>query len=315
LSERVAVLMGGMSAEREISLVSGRAVLEALEELGYDAFSIDVKSDLPLVLSESKPDVVFIALHGRGGEDGTVQGLLEIMRIPYTGSGVFSSAAAMDKVVTKTILKGHGIPVIDDVVVERDIEISEVTGRVKELLRYPVMVKPAREGSSIGVTRVDNESGLLKALDEVFARDDKALIEKYIDGRLLTVGIIGDEPIVLPVLEIKVKDGFYDFQAKYEPGRSEYEVPARIGDDASEHAKEIALKSFHALQCEGVARIDMMYETAAREIAVLEINTVPGMTQTSLLPKAARAVGLEFTDVVDLILKSARLKVSFQHTV
>jgi len=315
LSERVAVLMGGMSAEREISLVSGRAVLEALEELGYDAFSIDVKSDLPLVLSESKPDVVFIALHGRGGEDGTVQGLLEIMRIPYTGSGVFSSAAAMDKVVTKTILKGHGIPVIDDVVVEREIEISEVTGRVKELLRYPVMVKPAREGSSIGVTRVDNESGLLKALDEVFARDDKALIEKYIDGRLLTVGIIGDEPIVLPVLEIKVKDGFYDFQAKYEPGRSEYEVPARIGDDASEHAKEIALKSFHALQCEGVARIDMMYETAAREIAVLEINTVPGMTQTSLLPKAARAVGLEFTDVVDLILKSARLKVSFQHTV
>ncbi len=315
MSERVAVLMGGMSAEREISLVSGRAVLEALEELGYDAFSIDVKSDLPLVLSESKPDVVFIALHGRGGEDGTVQGLLEIMRIPYTGSGVFSSAAAMDKVVTKTILKGHGIPVIDDVVVEREIEISEVTGRVKELLRYPVMVKPAREGSSIGVTRVDNESGLLKALDEVFARDDKALIEKYIDGRLLTVGIIGDEPIVLPVLEIKVKDGFYDFQAKYEPGRSEYEVPARIGDDASEHAKEIALKSFHALQCEGVARIDMMYETAAREIAVLEINTVPGMTQTSLLPKAARAVGLEFTDVVDLILKSARLKVSFQHTV
>ncbi len=309
------MLMGGMSAEREISLVSGRAVLEALEELGYDAFSIDVKSDLPLVLSESKPDVVFIALHGRGGEDGTVQGLLEIMRIPYTGSGVFSSAAAMDKVVTKTILKGHGIPVIDDVVVEREIEISEVTGRVKELLRYPVMVKPAREGSSIGVTRVDNESGLLKALDEVFARDDKALIEKYIDGRLLTVGIIGDEPIVLPVLEIKVKDGFYDFQAKYEPGRSEYEVPARIGDDASEHAKEIALKSFHALQCEGVARIDMMYETAAREIAVLEINTVPGMTQTSLLPKAARAVGLEFTDVVDLILKSARLKVSFQHTV
>lgn len=305
--------MGGMSAERDISLVSGRAVLKALQELGYDSVGIDVSPGLPFELSEAKPDAVFIALHGRGGEDGTVQGILEIMRIPYTGCGVFSSAATMDKVVTKIILKGHNIPVIDDIVVRKEEDVSEVLEEVNERLSYPVMVKPAREGSSIGVTKVDSEQGLYHALGEVFVRDDKALIERYIDGRLITVGIIGTEPTVLPVLEITVKDGFYDYQAKYEPGRSEYEVPAKISEEISEYARKVALNSFQALECEGVARIDMIYDEDNDMLAVLEINTVPGMTETSLLPKAARAVGLEFTDVVEMILKSARLKVNLDN--
>ncbi len=304
--------MGGMSAEREISLVSGQAVLKALKELGYDSFGIDVSPDLPFELLEAKPDAAFIALHGRGGEDGTVQGLLEIMRIPYTGCGVFSSAATMDKVVTKTILKGHDIPVIDDVVARKEDDLSEVLEEVNERLSYPVMVKPAREGSSIGVTKVNSEWGMHDALDEVFRRDDKALIERYVDGRLITVGIIGTEPTVLPVLEIRVKDGFYDYQAKYERGRAQYEVPAKISEEISEYARKVALSSFKALECEGVARIDMIYEENNDTLAVLEINTVPGMTETSLLPKAARALGLTFTDVVEIILKSARLKIENQ---
>jgi D-alanine-D-alanine ligase len=298
-----------MSAEREISLMTGRSIASALRELGHEVVEVDVGVDLPLVLAREKPDVAFMAIHGRGGEDGTIQGMLEIMRIPYTGCGVFASAATMDKVATKRLLSAHGIPVAEDVVVERGATSEDPVAMVESELRYPVMVKPACEGSSIGVTEARDAASLAAAVDAVFGMDDRALVERFIDGRLLTVGIIGNGPIVLPVLEIKTREGFYDYRAKYEPGHTEYVVPAELDDRVAKSAMEMALQSFEALRCEGVSRIDLMLEEATGKLMVLEINTIPGMTATSLLPKAAAAVGIGFNEVVEMILDEARLKV------
>jgi D-alanine-D-alanine ligase len=307
-SMKVAVLMGGMSAEREVSLETGRAIAGALRELGYKVAEVDVDRNLPAALEREKPDAAFMALHGRGGEDGTVQGLLEIMRIPYTGCGVMASAVTMDKVTTKELLAYHGLPVIEDVVLEGGYSDDDLA-RVSESLGYPVMVKPASEGSSIGVARVDEQDGLSGALDDVFERDRRALIERFVEGRLLTVGILGDEPLVLPVLEIIPKQGFYDFEAKYRSGMTDYEVPARLDDDVTSEAKRIALESFRHLCCEGISRIDLMLEEGTGKLYVLEVNTIPGMTATSLVPKAALAMGMSFEDVVAMVLDGARLKI------
>lgn len=310
VGRKVAVLMGGMSAERDVSLETGRAVSAALRELGHQVFEIDVDRRLPLELVRLEPDVVFLALHGRGGEDGSVQGLLEIMRIPYTGSGVLASAMAMDKVVTKELLAHHGIPLVEDVVVDRgDFVFDAVTREVTSLLRYPVMVKPASEGSSVGVARVDSEELLPQALEEVFARDARALIERFVYGRLLTVGIVGKKPEVLPVLEIMPKDGFYDYRAKYTPGTTEYQVPAKLDPGVAERAMELSMRSFNALGCEGISRVDLMLEDVTGRLVVLEVNTIPGMTPTSLIPKEAAAVGMSFLQVVEDVLAGARLKI------
>jgi len=301
-------LMGGMSAERDISLMTGRAVAGALRELGHGVVEVDVGRDLALVLAREAPDVAFMALHGRGGEDGTVQGLLEIMRIPYTGCSVFASAATMDKVVTKRLLNACGIPVPEDVVICRGWD-GDAESMVERELGYPVMLKPACEGSSIGVSEVRDTDALAPSLEAVFELDDRALVERFIDGRLLTVGIIGTPPLVLPVLEIKTREGFYDFKAKYQPGYSEYVVPAEISDELTLDAQDLSLRSFEALQCEGVSRVDLMLEAGTGKLMVIEINTIPGMTATSLLPKAAAAAGIGFTEVVATVLGGARLKV------
>lgn len=306
---KVAVLMGGSSAEREVSLQTGAAIAGGLRDLGHQVLEVDVGRELALELSAAEPDVAFLALHGRGGEDGCVQGLLEVMRIPYTGCGVLASAVTMDKVVTKELLTVHGVPVAEDVVVERSHDFDTVAARVAGELSYPVMVKPASEGSSIAVTEVREPSGLAEALERVFDRDSRALVERYVHGRLLTVGILGDEPLVLPVLEIKTRQGFYDYRAKYEPGLTEYEVPARIERRQAEAAREISLESFNALGCEGISRVDLMLEDETGKLLVLEVNTIPGMTASSLIPKAARAAGMSFNDVVARVLRGARLKV------
>lgn len=312
VSFKVAVLMGGMSAEREVSLMTGEAIAGALRELGHDAVEVDAGPDLASVLAFEKPDVAFMALHGRFGEDGTVQGLLEVMRIPYTGCGVLASAVTLDKIVTKQLLRFNEIPVADDVESVRGDSPVEVLAEVEERLGFPVMVKPACEGSSIGVTRVTDGGDLEPALEEVFEYDDRVLIEEYIDGRHLTVGIIGQEPIVLPVLEITTDEGFYDYRAKYEPGRTSYEVPARLSEEMSDYAKEIALKSFDVLLCEDMSRIDMMLQRDTDRLVVLEVNTIPGMTEMSLVPKAAGAIGMTFPDVVAEVLRGARLKVGLR---
>ncbi len=310
MSKKVAVLMGGSSAEREVSLETGAAVATALRELGNEVVEIDVTPSLPLDLAEVKPDVVFPALHGRGGEDGTVQGLLEIMRIPYAGSGVLASAAALDKVVTKDLLDYHGIPVADHVVLESGCDADREILVATERLSLPVMVKPASEGSSIGVARVDSAEELAPVLDQVFMHDSRALVERFIDGKLLTVGLIGPEPMILPVLHIKPKVGFYDYKAKYQPGMTEYEVPAAIPDRLAERTQELSLDSFRLLGCDDMSRVDLILEDGTDRLFVLEINTLPGMTATSLVPKAAAAAGLSFTDVVAEIMDGARLKIN-----
>jgi D-alanine-D-alanine ligase len=301
--------MGGRSAEREVSLETGQAVATALRELGHEVAEVDAGKEMAIELDQLKPDVAFLALHGRGGEDGTVQGLLEIMRIPYTGCGVLASAVTIDKVVTKEILAFHGIPVVEDVIAEPDQDPERIADEVFSTISYPVMVKPPYEGSSIGVIKVDEPDALLPALKDVFSRDSRALIERYVDGRLLTVGILGREPRVLPVLEIKVPQGFYDYRAKYQPGISEYQVPASLSPELSELATKIALESFNVLGCEGISRIDLMLEDCTERIMVLEVNTIPGMTATSLVPMAAASVGISFNEVVAEILENARLKV------
>ncbi|MBN1289787.1 MAG: D-alanine--D-alanine ligase [Actinobacteria bacterium] len=300
--------MGGMSGEREVSIETGKAISSALADLGYSVTDVDVGFDLPLVLERIKPDAAFIALHGRGGEDGTVQGMLEIMRIPYTGCGVLASAMTIDKIVTKQLIDYCGIPVIDGLNAKSGDDISLIKRSVDKELSYPVIVKPACEGSSLGVTRVEEEQGLGDALEAVFNIDNRAVIEKFIDGRQLTVGVLGDIPIVLPVLEIKTSKLFYDYQAKYETGFTEYEVPADIEEGVARKAQEISLDSFHVLNCEGVARIDLMLEKETGDLFVLEVNTIPGMTASSLLPKAAAAEGISFPELVELILRGAKTK-------
>lgn len=306
---RVAVLMGGMSAEREVSLETGRAIATALRELGHEAIEVDVDTKLALKLAQVEPEAAFMALHGRGGEDGTVQGLLEVMRIPYTGCGVLSSAMTIDKGVTKEILAYNGLPVAEDVVLERGYDAGDAE-RAGESLGFPLMVKPACEGSSIGVVKADSIDDLIRTLPQAFERDDRVVLERFIKGRLFTVGILGTRPIVLPVLEIVTTESFYDYNAKYMPGKSEYIVPAELDRTHSEEAQRIALESFRCTFCEGISRIDLMLEESTDRWYVLEVNTIPGMSV--LFPKAAAAAGLSFNDIVSTVLEGARLKTQLE---
>lgn len=303
---KVAVLMGGMSAERDVSISTGKAIAGALRELGHEALEVDADRNLPLKLAEIGPDVAYLALHGRGGEDGTVQGLLEVMRIPYTGCGVLSSAMTIDKVVTKEILDHNDLPVVEELVLERG-HCPEDLARASSELGFPLMVKPACEGSSIGVVRADSLDELTGLMPAAFDCDERVMLERFIDGRLFTVGILGDEPTVLPVLEIITREGFYDYRAKYQPGWSEYVVPAELEADLTAEAQRIALESFRCLFCEGISRIDLMLEASTGKLYVLEVNTIPGMSV--LFPKAAAAAGMSFNDIVATVLKGARLKI------
>lgn len=304
---KVGVIAGGISTERDVSLSTGSGIHRALLNLGYNAEFIDFTGDLNLLL---KPlDAAFIALHGKYGEDGTVQGLLELIKIPYTGSGVLASAAAMDKIFSKKIFQFEKIPTPDfmaiDIKDKRTVEElnREVTGRIK----YPVIVKPSRGGSTIGVTIVEDTGKLGEALRSAFQYDSRILVEKYINGRLLTVSIIGAEPVVLPLIEIKPKSGFYDYESKYTPGMTEYLVPAPVNPDIAKVISEMALRCHLMLDCSGVSRVDLIMDNRD-DINILEVNTIPGMTPTSLVPKAAMASGISFEELVDIILNCASLK-------
>lgn len=307
----IAVLMGGWGAERGVSFDTGKAIAQALRNLGYDVREIDAANDLPTALKEVKPDAAFLALHGKGGEDGCVQGLLEVMRIPYTGSGVLPSAIAMNKVLTKEILSYHGISVPKGKAVSRNSDLDKAKWEIADELSFPLMVKPSCGGSSVAASVVQEADSLPGALERVFACDSEAVVELFIQGRLMTVGILGKEPIVLPVLEIKPKCDFYDYRAKYEEGMTDYEVPAHLDEETASRLKDIALKAFEIIGCEDVARIDMMLADKEGEIYTLEINTIPGMTSTSLIPKAAEAIGMSFEEVVEVMLGGARLKTEF----
>lgn len=310
----VAVLMGGTSGEREISLRSGIAVARALRELGHEVLEMDVGEDVVERVAglRGTADVAFIALHGRLGEDGTVQGLLELLGIPYTGSGVMASAVAIDKRMTKQLLRANAVPVPNDVVVTAGEVASRGLPRVAEGialdLGLPLMVKPNCEGSSLGVSRVHNQEELERGIAAALDYDEVLMVEDYIEGREMTVGLVGGEPAVLPVLEVVASKGVYDYECKYTKGKTEYIVPAPIAEDAARELRRLALKAHQVLGCEGFSRIDFMLDRKDRPYC-LEVNTIPGMTELSLIPKAGAAAGYSFQELVDKILGTARLKI------
>jgi D-alanine-D-alanine ligase len=313
MMSRVAVLMGGVSAEREVSLRSGEAVSTALGKMSHEVVGVDVGPDVVEQLMElrGRVDVAFIALHGRLGEDGTVQGVLELLGIPYTGSGVMASALAMSKVMSKQIFKANAIPVADDVVVTaRDVAslgLERVAEGISLDMGFPCIVKPDCEGSTVGVSRALNSEELEKGIELAMEYDDAVIVERHIEGREMTVGILGEEPLILPVLEVVASKGIYDYECKYTKGMTEYIVPAPIPEGTSRELKRLAHRAHQVLGCEGLSRVDFMLDEGGRAYC-LEINTIPGMTELSLVPKAASAAGYAFEQVVDMVLKTARLK-------
>jgi D-alanine-D-alanine ligase len=297
-AKRIAVLMGGQSAEREISIRSGRAVWTALIRKGYDAIPLEVDASVVSRLREVRGQIAFIALHGPGGEDGTIQGMLEVLRVPYTGSGVQACAVAMDKALTKILLGQSGIPVPRGFVRGQ----RERRKPLPRGFRFPLVVKPVSQGSTLGITIVRKSRDLQKGLEAAFAYGPAALIEEYIDGRELTVGILNDKP--LPVVEIIPRSGFYDFSAKYTPGASVYKAPAPLPGRVTKLLQALALQTHQRFGCAGATRVDFRLDRKGQPF-VLELNTVPGMTETSLLPMAAKAARLSYEDMVEAILESA----------
>ena len=300
LTKKIGVLLGGLSAEREISLKTGKASLQALQKLGYDAVAIDVKQNLPQQLQEAGVEVAFIALHGRFGEDGRVQGLLEMLQIPYTGSGVMASSMAIDKVMTKQLLVYYQLLTPQFDFMRPGDSANDLLLRCKEL---PLIVKPSREGSTIGITIAHNQDVLNSGIEMAAAMDGTVLVEEYIDGSELTVSVLNDE--ALPVIQIVPKSGFYDYQAKYTTGATEYILPAPMTAASYELIQNAAVNACRALGCRGAARVDFMFRGG--EFFCIEVNTIPGMTETSLLPKAAQAAGIDFPQLVEMILLDADL--------
>ncbi|MEW6543512.1 MAG: D-alanine--D-alanine ligase [Nitrospirota bacterium] len=301
---RIGVVMGGRSAEREISLRTGRAVHQALLRRGYDAVAIDARAPLLPQLRAKKVGLVFLALHGPGGEDGTIQGLLDSIGMPYTGSGVRASAVAMHKVTTKALLAYHGIPVASGTVVRAGQDAGRAP--LPAGLRWPVVVKPASQGSTIGVSIVRRPAEWLPALRRAHVYDEEAVVEAYIPGREVTVSVLAGrrEPVALPPVEVVAPGGFYDYSAKYQKGRTGYLCPAPLSASVTGLVLKLAVKTFLVVGCEGAARVDFRVTKRGRPY-VLEVNTIPGMTETSLLPMAAAQAGLDYDSLTERILESA----------
>ena len=312
---RVGVLCGGLSNEREVSLRSGNNCLAALKRLGYEnAELLDVDKNLSQVLQEKKIELALMALHGRYGEDGAVQGLLELLGIPYTGSGVLASALAMSKSLTKKLLSASGIPFAPTVVIT-DRERAKVDEILASIDWLPVMVKPLNEGSSVGVLKVSDRNEIKSKVIETLDQYGGVLLEKYITGQEITIGVLEEPPATrngkdiwaLPILELrpKSKAGFYDYEAKYTKGMTEFVLPAELPEDLAKKCQELAVVTFRALNCSGYARVDMM--VGGGQPYVLEVNTLPGMTDTSDLPAMAQEAGIGYDQLVERILMSAGL--------
>ncbi len=309
--KNVGVLMGGLSKEREVSLRTGKAVATALRSSGHRVVEIDVGRDVARQLSDHKVEVAFIALHGRYGEDGTIQGLLEIMGIPYTGSGPLASAICLDKETTKKLVIQEGVRTPKWATIQTAPSLPLLTkegdgGRSAAPLPLPVIVKPNSEGSTIGMSIVKKPEDWKPALEEASKHDAVILIEQFITGTEVTVAVLDGK--ALPVLEIVPKGGFYDYSSKYTKGMTEYIVPARIEEKVSARLKKLSEKIFSQLKLSGVARMDYIIDASGQEW-FLEVNTIPGMTETSLVPKAAAATGITFETLCEQILKGASLKI------
>ncbi|PVZ88873.1 D-alanine--D-alanine ligase [Serratia sp. S1B] len=305
MTDKVAVLLGGTSAEREVSLQSGAAVLAGLKEAGIDAYAVDPR-DFPVTQLKAEGFTkVFIALHGRGGEDGTLQGVLEFLQLPYTGSGVMASALTMDKWRTKMVWQSMGLPVAPYVVLSRQqYQGEERQGLLAaiELLGLPLIVKPSREGSSVGMSKVTERNALESALEAAFVHDDDILVEKWLSGPEYTVAILGDK--VLPSIRIQPAGVFYDYQAKYIADDTQYFCPSGLSAQQEADLAQLALRAYRGLGCRGWGRVDVMQD-ADGSFYLLEVNTSPGMTSHSLVPMAARQSGLTFSQLVAGILALA----------
>jgi len=308
MKARIAVLMGGRSLERSISLKSGKRIARALLERDYEVIELDVDQTLVPALMSSRPDLVYIALHGKDGEDGTVQELLEILDIPYTGPGPLPSIIGFNKVLSKELFIANDIPTpryftISSATLE-DMGASDLLPVVWEKLGSPLVVKPARQGSALGVKIVREPDDLGGALIEALSYDDRVLLEEHVSGTEIAVSVIGDsEPEALPAVEVVPESGFFDFDARYTPGKTEYFVPARLEDAVAEEASRVALGAHELLRCKDLSRVDMIVRDGLP--LVLELNISPGMTETSLLPLAAEAAGMQFPDLVERLVKLA----------
>jgi len=303
----IGVIAGGLSSEREISLKTGTKIYEALIDLGYRVDFIDFKDGFMQKLKNI--DIAFLALHGRYGEDGTIQGMLELLKIPYTGSGVLSSAVVIDKIMTKKLLYCEDIPTPPYLVfdAQNPTDTDDLKKKVKGM-GYPVIIKPNREGSTIGVTIANEPAQLKPGINEARKYDRLVLVEKFIEGRELTASILGLNPIALPIIEIKPKSGFYDYRSKYTVNMTEYIVPAQLDQEMAFRINDIALKSHTLLNCSAISRVDFILDGSGTPY-VLEVNTMPGMTPTSLVPKAAQAAGISFGHLAEIILNYAGLKI------
>jgi D-alanine-D-alanine ligase len=314
-SRRVAVLKGGSSLERSVSLRSGAQVEDALQGLGHQVSGIDVGADLVEKLQELRPEAVFIALHGPQGEDGTVQSLMESLGLPYTGSGPAACARGTDKVLAKQLMREAGIPTPEFQSLRqsavRDLGAGAAVPNIERQLGFPMVVKPARGGSALGVKFASSSSELPGAMVGAFSYDGTVLLERHVAGRDLAVSVLGagaphERPRALPIVEaVPREEGFYDYESRYGIGMTTFVCPAELPDEITARAHELAVEVYDLLGCHGFARIDLMVDHDTAELWVLEANVVPGMTETSLLPQAADAAGISFDELVGLMLESA----------
>ncbi len=315
--KRIGVLMGGLSAERDISMRSGLAIYQNLQEMGYDAVLIDVGKDIASVIKKEKVKVAFLALHGGMGEDGSIQGLLETLGLPYTGSGVLASALAMDKEASKKIFAYHGLPFAPFMVVRKGKGAKK--GKAKAVnfavpgvfdfpdfpvppFELPWVVKPVSEGSSIGVSIVKEEAELVPCLEKTFALDARVMVEKFIKGKELHIGIIGDR--VMGGVEVRPSLEFYNYEAKYTSGLTDYIIPPEVDEGIYRKTCELAVQAHMALGCSGVSRVDFRIDEDNAPY-LLEVNTLPGMTTTSLIPKIAQSEGMSFKHIIEEIIRHA----------
>jgi D-alanine-D-alanine ligase len=303
---RIGVLMGGSSSEREVSLRTGEAVALSLEDAGHDVIRLELGGGRETVqmLSDADMDVAFLALHGRYGEDGCVQGLLELLGIPYTGSSVMASALAMDKLKSKELFRLHNVPTPPYYSFERSLHSLSDLKELHGSFGYPAMVKPRREGSSVGLKKVNDFGELERAVSQALEFDDAVLIERFVRGREVTVGLLDGR--ILGAIEIEPKSGIYDFASKYTPGATEYHLPVRLPAVRAQNILNLAERAAAALETRGPVRVDLIATEGQNEY-VLEVNTLPGMTETSLLPKIAKAAGFSFAALCEAIVQGARL--------
>ncbi|MCW2991201.1 MAG: D-alanine--D-alanine ligase [Solirubrobacterales bacterium] len=305
---KVVVLKGGRSLERGVSLKSGARVEDALERLGHEVHGVDVGHDLVARLRELAPEAAFVALHGRDGEDGTVQELLEITGVPYTGSRVGACMSCADKVLAKHAFRAAGIPTPDFFAFSeaafKELGATDALPAIEERLGFPIVVKPSDQGSALGIKFARSAADVPAALIAAFSYSDRVLLERHVHGHDLAVSILDGE--ALPIVEaVPRNEDFYDFEARYEIGRTTFVCPADIGAELTAEAQRLALAAHDALRCSGFSRVDLMLDDASRELSVLEVNAIPGLTETSLLPQAADAAGITFDELVARILATA----------